>query len=100
MTWLHKQGIYNMQSMLNFKLRLNQLAGVKPPGRESESGVYTCKVIKSNSLNDGNTIVPQGIICQIAVVYEYIYRLQEEVEAGLKVGLCQLLSFSSPVERF
>ena len=45
-------------------------------------------------------IVPQGIICQIAVVYEYIYRLQEEVEAGLKVGLCQLLSFSSPVERF
>ena len=47
-----------------------------------------------------DSIVPQGIICQIAVVYEYIYRLQEEVEAGLKVGLCQLLSFSSPVERF
>ena len=65
MTWLHKQGIYNMQSMLNFKLRLNQIAGVKPPGRESESGVYTCKVIKSNSLNDGNTINQHH--CQVII---------------------------------
>ena len=45
-------------------------------------------------------IVLQGISCQTTVVYEYIYRRQEEGGAGLAAGLCQLPSISSTVEYF
>ena len=32
---------------------------------------------------EADPIVPQAIVCQIAVVYEYFYRLQEEGGAGV-----------------